>query len=601
MVQYIKAFLFKLMVRGTIVVAAFLFVNGFASGEFLRDAEVSTFNAEEINMRNYLTPDTADLFKIAFPDEQADLWREVKEFYEAREYFPAWTNGVDAISQIDGLLSALMWAEEEGLDPDKYMLGGLQGQFDKAIRDDFLTPEEQFEIDLALTQLYMLYALHLNRGRIHPDHLERGWYIKPITINWSQYLTDALARGRVEASLKALVPGHEGYQKLKDKLVYYQDISRNGGWAKVPPGKTLRPGQKDSAQRLRLLEDRLSKEGYLPSGGAASYYPELAETGTANATPDTGVYDPRLSEGVREFQERNGLEATGTLTSETVALLNVTPEERISAIKLNMERWRWLPEKLGNRFVFVNIPSFHVEYVENGYSKLQSNVVVGKISWKTPSFSDEIEHVIFNPYWNVPPSITRLEMVPILRSNPGYFVNNNFQFLNSQGQPVSPYAVSAGGLASGTYRMRQRPGPGNALGRVKIVFPNRFNVYLHDTPSKHLFEETVRGFSHGCIRVQKPVELAEVLLSDQPEWTPERIQQVIASGENTWVRTSSNIPIYVVYMTSYINSDGEVEFRPDVYNLDHAHMQKLSYQGYNDRIVSLEGLPTLEGWPEISE
>ena len=249
-------------------------------------------------------------------------------------------------------------------------------------------------------------------------------------------------------------------------------------------------------------------------------------------------------------------------------------EVRIEQLTLNMERWRWLPESLGDRHILVNVPTYQLDVYENGQVVLPMRVVAGKKDNPTPIFMDKMENVVFSPYWNVPPSIARNETIPAAMRDPGYLDRNNMEVVKGR-HVVDPWSVSWSAVAAGNYTIRQRPGEKNALGHVKFLFPNQFDVYLHDTPAESLFARTDRSFSHGCVRIEKPEELAEYVLRSQPEWTRERIRAAMFGGVEKWVTLKEPLPVYILYMTAWVDPDGAVQFREDIYGHDQKQQKLL--------------------------
>jgi murein L,D-transpeptidase YcbB/YkuD len=277
------------------------------------------------------------------------------------------------------------------------------------------------------------------------------------------------------------------------------------------------------------------------------------------------VFDKQTQDALKRFERRHGMVVDGRLDREVLAALNVPVEARIRQIELNLERWRWLAETLGDRYVLVNIPTFHLTAVDHGQVELQMRVVTGKHDSPTPIFSDEMTTVVFSPYWNVPPEIARNETIPAVMRDPGYLGRNNLEVVRGS-RVLDPWSVDWS--RPGHVSFRQRPGAHNALGGVKFVFPNQFDVYLHDTPAEALFARVERDYSHGCVRIEKPFEMAQWVLKDRPEWTPERIKAAMDSGREQQIALKQHIPVYIVYETVWVDDDGTVEFRDDVYGHD---------------------------------
>jgi len=342
-------------------------------------------------------------------------------------------------------------------------------------------------------------------------------------------------------------PKNPHYQALKALLGQYRIKAEKGGWGTVDPGPNLKPGSPDPrvVQIRRLLKGTGDYE-WQPAG-------------------DPTVYDDQLAIAVIRFQERHGLEAKGMIGKQTIFAMNVPIEERIKQIALNMERWRWMPENLGDYHFMVNIAAFELQRVQSTVIVERMPVVVGAPATQTPEFSDQLEYVELNPTWTVPYSIATHEMLPKLRKNP-YAYSTDFD-LFANGQLASWGAIDwfAYGPGNFPFTFRQRPGPKNALGRVKFMLPNQHNIYLHDTPAKEKFLETSRAFSHGCIRLSRPVALAYTVLGEFAGWAKARVDGVLARGQTTQVPISQRIPVHLIYATAFLGDGGLIEFRPDVY------------------------------------
>jgi murein L,D-transpeptidase YcbB/YkuD len=293
------------------------------------------------------------------------------------------------------------------------------------------------------------------------------------------------------------------------------------------------------------------------------------------ATELDSAYDAALAGAIYQFQQRHSLTTDSLLGPSTLEVLNVPVDERVRQIELNLERWRWLPDNLGQRYVLVNIPNFQLKAYRDGDVVEKMEVIAGKAydDRATPIFADSMAYVIFRPFWNIPPSIANEEILPKARGNRDYLVNNNYQIVSHYGpgaEVYDPYTTSLDRVASGELRLREQAGPSNALGLVKFMFPNQYAVYLHDTPADHLFSEAERDFSHGCVRVGRPKDLAIFALSQKPEWTPQRIDEAMHQGSWQRVDLDTPIPVYLAYWTAFVNQDGTVHFREDLYDHDSA-------------------------------
>lgn len=488
--------------------------------------------------------------------EGARLWKLTQQFYDKRGHQPAWIRGtnVEPRSNMAGLTKALAEARQQGLDPELYGYSAIEKKRQEAL-EGFLSnkgfdPTEAGTLDVWLTYLYMKYASDLADGLSDLAHADPAWQIKPEKFDPLGRLEQALDSKRIAESLIELTPQGREYTAMRQALADLHAKAAQGGWPKLPTTLKLKPGQK--SPHARALAARLS--------ASADY------TGPAPGEGTQAAYDAALQEAVKRFQRRHGLEDDGVVAAAVVGELNVPIEERIRALELNMERWRWLPRDPGPRYVVVNVPEMRLEVRENGGVPLTMRVVVGKRETPTPIFNDEMTHVIFSPFWNVPPNIAQEETMPAFVSDPGFLARNNMEVVDRSGRTIDPASLDWSDPSS--FRFRQRPGSDNALGLVKFMFPNKFDVYLHDTPADSLFGRAARLFSHGCVRVEKPEELAAYVLRDQPEWTAERIREAMHAGEERTVKLREPIPVFIGYWTAGVSPDGIVQFRKDVYGID---------------------------------
>ena len=486
------------------------------------------------------------------------LWKLTRQFYERREGAPAWIEGTSPGPQLSELISALHAAEREGLDPQLYNVTLLDQRRQEAEKG-FLTkkgfnPAEAGALDVWLTYLYLKYASDLADGLSDLAQADPTWQIRGEKFNPVEHLEQALEHRRVERSLIDLAPDNPQYVNLRNALAKYRAQAAQGGWPRLPANLKLRRGQK--SPHVPALASRLSATGDYD--------------GDARSTS----YTPVLQEAVRRFQRRHGLADDGAVTPAVVAEMNVPIETRIRQIELNLERWRWLPRDLGARFILVNIPEYRLEVWDRGKVPLTMKVVVGKADTPTPIFNDEMTYIVFSPYWNVPPDIAQGETLPEVLKDPGFLQRANMEVVDKTGQPVDPFTID---LADPTaYRFRQRPGADNSLGLVKFMFPNQYNVYLHDTPADSLFARASRSFSHGCVRLEEPAALAEYVLSDQPEWTGQRISDAMHAQEERSVKLRESIPVYLGYWTARVSADGLIQFRKDVYGIDARQTSRLA-------------------------
>ena len=487
------------------------------------------------------------------------------EFYANRGYSPAWVDPKGAVLPIsEGLRHAIRSADLEGLNPDDYHLRAIESLMDRikttgtvldtAIGFDMLT-----DLDLLMTDAYLVYGSHLMMGRINPRTIDPEWRANRRHVDLADYLLEALSNGAITASLSALAPESPGYGRLKSALSEYREIARCGGWPVVVfRKKPLRKG--DVSPIVAELRRRLTASGDLTGPTPASRI-------------DDETFDAALEQGVKAFQRRHGLDPDGIVGRDTRGALNTPIAFRIRQIELNLERWRWLPRQLGDPRIEVNIADFRLSVIEDGRPVLGMRVVVGKPFAQTPVFSARMTYLVFSPYWYVPKSIARDELLPKIRNNPDYLEENNMELVKGFGAnegDVDPAEVDWDAVAAGhfPFRIRQRPGAGNPLGKVKFMFPNPFEIYLHDTSAPDLFSHTNRMFSHGCMRVDKPFELAEYLLANAPGWTPDAIASAMNRKTEQTVLLPRPIAVNVLYTTAWVDETGRVQFRSDIYGRD---------------------------------
>jgi murein L,D-transpeptidase YcbB/YkuD len=486
-------------------------------------------------------------------DREGDrLWTLTKQFYQKRGGTPAWIDGRKPRSQMDDLIQVLQRTGREGLDPALYNASILSARRADAGRG-FLSAKgfdesEAANLDVWLTYLYLQYASDLTNGLANLSHASPNWQIRAKKSSPLERLEQALEQNQVARSLDDLTPRHLQYTGLRDALAKYKDIEQRGGWPMLPPQLRLKPGQQSPA--VPLLARRLAVTGdyTLP--------PRAQDT----------AYGADLQEAVKRFQRRHGLEPDGAISAATVAQMNVPVAQRIRQLTLNLERWRWLPADLGERHILVNVPEYRLEVWDHGQVPLTMRVVVGKTDTPTPIFNDEMTHIVFAPYWNVPSDIARNETVPHALRDPAFLDRTNMEVLDKSGNTVDPASIDMENVSA--YRFRQRPGSSNSLGLVKFMFPNQFNVYLHDTPADSLFARATRSFSHGCVRLEQPEKLAQYVLREQPSWTAERIEAAMHGGQEMTVKLSRALPVYLGYWTARVSADGILQFRNDLYGID---------------------------------
>jgi len=481
------------------------------------------------------------------------------QFYTQRNYQAAWLSADGKpLSATSALLTALGEADREGLRTADYHRPQLQKLL-KTLQQDGAAPtaEQLADADLVFTNTFLTYGSHLLAGRLPPRQVDRDWAIKPRSRDLAAVLQEALTKDTVAESLRALTPQNKGYVQLREVLRKYQQVEKEGGWPTIGAGANLAQGAQ--GQRVRDLRVRLQASGDLSEGGGAS---------SGKNAPAT--FDKSVADAVRRFQKRHGLPETGAVNATTLAALNKPVAERIRQIELNLERWRWLPDGFGSRYILVNIPSFKMNVFENGKRVMEANVVVGRQERQTPTFTANMAYLVLSPKWYVPRSIAVKDKLPQLQRNPYALARQNIRVYSNSGQEINPRSVNWRAVSANSfnYQLRQDSGPRNALGGIKFMFPNPYNVYLHDTPSRELFSRNQRTYSSGCIRISNPVELAQYLLKHDPRWTRDAIKTASVSGKQRVVTLPQQVPVYLLYWTVWMDDEGLAHFRDDVYSRD---------------------------------
>lgn len=474
-------------------------------------------------------------------------------FYVQRDYRAGWLDAEGKpLPAANELVKALGEADREGLQPSDYDRAQLRKLLDGLQKGNGSPDARQLaNVDLLLTDTYLKYASHVLSGRLAPRKVDPDWAIKPRSRNLATVLQDALSSGQIGESLQALAPKNKGYVQLRETLQRYRKIEQQGGWPTVTSANLASGAQ---GPQVRALRTRLLASGDL-SGGEAE---------------KNGGYDKAVADAVRRFQKRHGLPETGAVNAATQAALNVPVSERIRRVELNMERWRWLPDDFGSRYILVNIPSFKMSVFENGKLVIESKVVVGREERQTPTFTANMAYLVLSPKWYVPRSIAVKDKLPQLKRNPNALAKQNIRIYDSAGRQVNPGSVNWKAVSANnfSYQLRQDAGPRNALGGIKFMFPNPYNVYLHDTPSRELFSRNQRTYSSGCIRISNPVELAEYLLKHDSRWNRDTILAASTSGKQRVVNLPQQMPVYLLYWTAWVDENGQVQFRDDIYNRD---------------------------------
>ena len=481
------------------------------------------------------------------------------DFYAHNGQRLAWCDDSGKLLPISKtLLDALRRAGEHGLNVEDYALSRLDelGARIGELPLDDAAVARLADFDLLMTSAFLRYASDLATGRVHPDEIRSDWHTDPPDLGPLTKLGDALEHGELPELLAALPPPHPGYARLREALHALREVQVAGGWPAIPAGPKLEPGSR--GPRVSLLRQRLSAPG-----GAGNTIPG-ARAGAGER------FDEALAEAVRRFQTQHGLDPDGKVGPSTLAELNVPVEQRIRQVVLNLERWRWIPRVLGDPHILVNIPGFELELVRNGATAWRTRIVAGAAYSPTPVFSDRIVAVVVNPPWNVPESIAVEEYLPELRDDPKEFARRGFHLLAGSWEDpreVNPKKVDLRSLGAEhfPYHIRQDPGPENALGRLKFHLTNDFSIYLHDTPTRSSFNRSGRDLSHGCIRVEKPLDLAALLLGEESQ---NLLQEALEQMEERHLPVQPQVPIHILYLTAWVEEAGGLRFGPDVYAFD---------------------------------
>ncbi|HEY1021853.1 MAG TPA: L,D-transpeptidase family protein [Flavisolibacter sp.] len=458
------------------------------------------------------------------------LSRRMRSFYNTRNYQFAWFTSEGLTEQARAFWNLHDYVTTYDRDTslkDK----ALQKRMDALILEENLSASASpnfIQTELTLTQHFIRYMLNnYEKGYVKRKEMERFIpYIKRDPLE----VADSLLTKKHKDG-KYFEDVHEPYRLLKEKLAQYHNLVKNGGWPEIPTVKSLKKG--DSSATVTLIKRRLQLSG------------DMVGNDTSRLFTDT------LDAAVRRFQQSMGYTPSGVVNAQVVKDMNVPARIRLEQILMNMERMRWIPTEPTGQLIMVNIPEFILHVYEGKQKAFSMNVVVGKEGHNTVSFTGDLSTIVFSPYWNVPPSIVKNEILPAMEKNPGYLESQNMEQTGTEG---------------GLPVIRQRPGPKNSLGRVKFLFPNSFNIYFHDTPAKSLFNRDKRAYSHGCIRLAEPEKMANYLLRNNPEWTPEKISDAMQSTTEKHVKLNKPIPVIITYYTTWVDETGLLNFREDIYN-----------------------------------
>ncbi len=496
------------------------------------------------------------------------------EFYAQRNYESAWFTAWGLQPLVADLVEAIRAATAEGLQPTDYHLFNIEELLEEINQREAVDrPPALADLELLLTDAFLLYGSHLSVGRVNPETVRSEWFINSREVDLVATLSTTLVTGDIPGTINDLRPHYTAYGRLKEALQRYRALATSGGWTVIPPGPVLQEG--DSDDRVATLRSRLAATGDFTVASDHSSTSDPAVTGEPAATePDvTASFTTDLAQAVRRFQRRHGLVVDGIVGPQTLWALNVPAAARVRQVELNLERWRWLPLDFGQRYILVNIAEFELDVVADDQPMSMMRVVVGRRFRRTPVFTGTLTYLVLNPYWNVPHRIAARDILPKIQQDAGYLDRLGMRVFASweeHAPELDPTSIDWATVTpqSFPYKLRQDPGPNNALGRIKFMFPNKFSVYLHDTPARALFAQTTRSYSSGCIRIERPIELAAYLLRDDPGWNQENLRVTLDKGVRRIVRLSHPIPVHILYWTAWVNREGTLQFRHDIYDRD---------------------------------
>jgi len=469
---------------------------------------------------------------------------EIREYYEANGFRPIWLKNRSKTASLEKLVAT---GAAHGLPVGAFKADAVVAQVSAAKSD-----ADKAKAEVAASRLLVKFGRALGSGYLRPRSVDDEIHIFPAVRSAKTILDAARKTSSMTRLEKALMPKSKDYAALRKERKRLEKIVRNGDWGpKIPAGKTLRPGQ--SSQRVVAMRSRLSKIGRRTLGTSPGY-------------------DDKLVEAVKKFQEQHGLNADGVAGPATLTAINANAADRLAQVIVGLERLRWMNRDLGKRHISVNLADFTMKVVDNGRTSFESRVVIGKTKeHRTPEFSKDMTHMVINPTWHVPSSIASKELLPKLKKDRNYLNKRNMRLLNRAGNVVNPANINLSAYSEGNfpYRIKQAPDRGNALGRVKFMFPNRFAIYLHDTPAKKLFGRDTRAFSHGCVRVARPFELAYMLLKPQYGSKAEgTFKSILAREKERFVNLETPVPVHLTYRSAIVDERGKVQYRGDIYGRD---------------------------------
>ncbi len=477
----------------------------------------------------------------------------LEEAYLQNEFDLFWKNKV----QIDQFITILSEVSNDGLIADDYHYSELL-----ALRKS-QGKSSEIDFEIMLSDAFLLYSSHLINGKLNPKNIDPEWHVIKTEINPVPFLFE-IKSVSLESIIEQISPLNENYHLFKKELKRLKSMTKFPSPNRIEKGVILKEG---------MIDDRI-----ISVRRQLHYLNYLEQNDQSNS------YDKPLLAAIIQFQEDNGLEAKGVIGNLTIDALNVTVADKIEIVKANMERMRWLPRKMPEYYLYVNIADYSLELVRNDKIVKKHKVIVGKTARKTPVFSAKLNYLVINPTWTVPPTILKNDVIPESRRSIDYLAGKNIGIYDSKGDKIDPSIIDWNGKAVYGYTFRQAAGPSNALGAVKFIFPNKYDVYLHDTPSKELFDRSERAFSSGCVRVQDPLSLAEVLLNDQKQYSLSKIQELVKIGVTKTIILQEKPDVFLIYQTAWGMTDGKIAYRKDIYERDKALINALKETAVYDVI-----------------
>ncbi|MDT0684910.1 L,D-transpeptidase family protein [Autumnicola psychrophila] len=479
---------------------------------------------------------------IAAKDLFLQRSEEVAAFYSKRKFEPVWVNP----KLRESLFENIQNIDKEGLDPEDYNIK----YFEESLSNlENLNQEDKSRLEISLTDNFLQLAHHLYYGKLDPIKIFEIWDLKKDDVDLVRLLDKAINQDDIDKTLNSIKPDHPVYLGLKKSLAEYAKLStEEENIATITSGRTIKPDENDP--RIPAIAKRLEELGF------SIKYDSLANKN-----------NKEIQETIKEFQLQYGIHVDGVIGPGTISSLNKGSKDRYHQILANMERWRWFPRDFGDHYILVNIPNYKLTVVKNKDTISTHKVMVGTQARKTPVFSDEIQYVVYNPTWTIPPTIKKKDVIPGAASNISYLKNRNLTVYDANGNEVDPSTINFGSGEGMNYTYRQKAGSSNPLGQVKIIYPNKYLIYLHDTPSKALFERNSRAESSGCVRVQDAIELSKYLLKNRSEYSPERIDEIIASGKTKQIEVTQKVKVHHLYWTAW-RENGEARFTADIYGTD---------------------------------